>query len=213
MVEEINQGNDRGVDFKKMKSRLIRRYNQTYHFIKNLDEDDRSYVSKRRIAIHKLIYLLIALIQLRNGSRISEACEAFLKFMRENKFSDKVIVKIAKSKSTKLKKGTKIKYETKTRFRKMVFPENWIKPHLCNDIRWHLKYIKPDKLRKRVLDYLLNNFNCNTHSLRYAWINEMIFHRKKDMALVAKHIGHSNLSQMITYTQNLYADKLMDEDI
>src|SRR5208282_1229521 len=181
--------------------------------INTMSEDEQNYISKRRKLMHRLIYLLIAMIQLRNGSRISEACEAFKLFINSNDFEKKVIVKIAKSKSIKYKKDTGEQYTTKARFRKMIFPEDWIKMEFTDDIKFYLKNIEFDRLKKRVLDYLLLNFDCNTHSLRYSFINHMLYDLKKEMSLIAKFVGHVDTNQIVRYTQNKNVDKLFDEDI
>ncbi len=205
--QKVAKGFDRDVNYKTMKKRLTKRYEKIRQEIEDLPEDHKSYVSKRRIMIHKLIYIVISMIQLRNGSRISEACEAFREFIKDKNLEDKVIIKIAKSEKTK---GNNI---TKARYRKMIFPEKWIKFDLIKDMKFYIEYIKDDRLRKRVLDYLLNHLNCNTHSLRYAFINYMLYDQKIEMALVAKMVGHSNCNQLVTYTQSKNCDKLFDLDI
>lgn len=213
-IEQVQTGFDRGVNFKEMKKKLISTYDKTWKFIDGLDPDDRCFESKKKINIGRLIYQLIAMIQLRNGSRISEAVEAFYKFINEDDFEKRVLVKIAKSKSTKYKKYSKEKYITKTRFREMKFPNTWIEIKYLKKIKYYLKhYTTEKKLKKRVLAYLLRNLKSNTHSLRYAFINYMIYIKKEEMGKVAKHIGHSNLNQLIRYTQQLEADKLFDLDI
>ncbi len=212
-IKEVATGFDRSIDFKTIKKRFIRRYNNINKFIDDLDEGDRYYVSKFRVNLFRMIYLLIAMIQLRNGSRISEAVEAFLKFTSEESFNEKILVKIAKSESTKLNKKGK-KYLTKVRYRKMVFPSSWLET--TNNIKYldgYAKFIPARQFCKRVLDYLSTNFNCNTHSLRYAFINYMLYDKKKEITLVAKFVGHSSVSQLVRYTQNIRADELFDEEI
>ena len=73
--------------------------------------------------------------------------------------------------------------------------------------------IKCGRLKKRVLDYLLINFSCNTHSLRYAFINYMIYVKKRPINDVAKFVGHANVSQMVTYTQTKNSNQMFDLDV
>jgi integrase len=209
----IARGFDRGVDFKDMKKKFIAEYEALCNCIDKLDENDRYYVSKRKKFMHRLIYCLIASIQLRNGSRIIESCTALPLFLDNDDLDEKVIVKIAKSKSIKYKKDTKEKYETKARYRKMIFPTKWITLQFVKDIKFYLQYIEKERLMKRVLDYLLKDFKCNTHSLRYSFINFMLYDQKKEMTLVAKFIGHSNTNQLVRYSQLKESDKIFDLDI
>lgn len=210
---KIAQGFDRNVSFKKMKKKLIREFKNIGDDYKEISENDRYFKTKCEKALNKQIYLLISMIQLRNGSRISEAVEAVYNFLKNNDLSEKAIVKIAKSKSIKYKRETGEQYTTKTRFRKMTFPASWVEIENFDNIKNQIINIKKNKLRKRVLDYLLKRFKCNTHSLRYSFINYMLYEQKKEIGLIAKMIGHSNLNQLVRYTQNLEIDKLMDEDI
>jgi len=207
---DIAKGFDRGIDFKDMKKKLIVNYNFIVKFIDELNEDDKFYIRTRKKYLHRLIYNLIAMIQLRNGSRIVEACTALPLFLK-NGIDNKVIVKIAKSKSVKYKNGEQ--YETKARYRKIIFPFKWITLKFKKDIEFYIKLIDESRLMKRVLDYMLKYFNCNTHSLRYAFINFMLHDQKKEMSIVAKAVGHVNVDQMVRYTQTKNVDKLMDEDI
>jgi len=208
---DIERGFDRNVDYKKMKKRLIA-YLKTE--LKKL-----KFVSKKmkRIVINRIIYTLIAIVQLRNGSRISEAADALRQFVTSKNYNDRVIVKIAKSESIKYKKDTGEQYMTKKRYRRMMFPKTWFKFRLIrpilDDINYYILYIKEDRLKKRVLDYLLKYHHCNTHSLRYACINYLLYTKKLEMGIVAKFVGHSNVNQLVTYTQIKNTDKIFDLDI
>lgn len=210
---EINQGFDRNVVFTRIKKKLTREYKQVSKHYKELDPTERYYSSRSNKDLNKLTYLLISMIQLRNGSRISEAVDAIYLLLNNEHLDEKVIVKIAKSKAVKYKRETGEKYITKTRYRKMTFPIGWIGESRLKSIKKHLTEITKVRLKKRVLDYLLKNFNCNTHSLRYSFINFMLYTKQKEIGLIAKIIGHSNLNQLVRYTQNIEADKIMDEDI
>jgi len=208
-------GFDRGVDFTTMKDKLCKDYDKLCQDGFNLYKDGKNYEKDKNTIMRKIIYTIIAMIQLRNGSRISEAVNAFGIFLEKDRdLNQKVLVKIAKSKALKTKKNTNEKYITKTRYRKMIFPGEWIGHDIPNadEIRDYLENYDGN-LKKRVLDFLHNNYNCNTHSLRYAFINYMLYDQKKEMALVAKFVGHSGVGQLVRYTQAKEADKLFDLDI
>lgn len=215
---KINQGFDRGIDYIPIKNKFISKYKQLKE--KYIPEGVICY-SNLKLA-RKMIYLTIAMIQLRNGSRISEAVEAFKKFYEKDDFLTYQIVKIAKSESIKYKPdGTK--FITKARYRKMMFPYKWISP-ICKCDKDHDYYelyksfrvfSKRDskKLKKGVLDFLLNNFYCNTHSLRYAFINYCIYELKRPLPDIAKFVGHSDVTQLTRYTQLKNTDKIFELDI
>jgi len=213
----IFQGFDRGVEYKSMKEKLIKEYDIQKINLDALDNNSASYVSQKRILNYKLIYLLISMIQLRNGSRISEAVDAFRQFIDENDFKTKVIVKIAKSESIKYKKGTGEKFLTKIRYRKIKYPDTWVSyddfSDYISDFDSRIKYLPNKRIQKRVLDYLLKYFYCNTHSLRYAFINYLLYDQKRPMTDVAKFVGHSNINQLVTYTQLKNTDQIFDLDI
>jgi|HubBroStandDraft_3_1064219.scaffolds.fasta_scaffold07901_2 integrase len=210
---DVAHGFDRGIDFNTIKAKLIKEYDDLKSKFSDLDFDDKFYVRRKRMIFHKMIYCIIALIQLRGGSRISEAVSAFKKFITTGNFDNKVLVKIAKSESIKYKKETKEQFKTKARYRKMMFPSDWIEISDEEDLDFYSKVIPNKKLQKRVLDYLLQYFDCNTHSLRYAFINHMLYDQKKEMSLVARFVGHTNVQQLVTYTQQKQTDKMFDMDI
>jgi len=208
---DIARGFDRNVDYKTMKRQLVD------HLMSELTKLETATKKSKRIIMNRIIYTLIAMIQLRNGARISEAVDAMQLFITNKNYNEKVIVKIAKSETTKYKKDTGQEYLTKKRYRKMMFPKNWfkfskIKP-ILTDINCYILYIKQERLKKRVLDYLLKYHKCNTHSLRYACINYLLYTKKLEMGIVAKFVGHSNVNQLVTYTQLKNTDKIFDLDI
>ena len=123
---KISLGFDRGLEFKETKNLFINEFEKIGNQLDILNIETTNYVSQRRILIHKLIYLLISMMQLRNGSRISESCDAFKIFMVSRKFDKPVLIKIAKSECTKYKKDTGEAYKTKKRYRKMKFPSTWL---------------------------------------------------------------------------------------
>ena len=207
--QKINQGFDRGVDYGVMRDKLVKEYER----LDNLLYNDELPPAAHRICSFKLAYCLIAMIQLRNGSRISEAVDAFRKFISCKKFTQRQYIKIAKSESIKYKRDTKEKYITKRRNREMMFPNKWISVSHIDTISSYIKDISNKRLQKRVLDYMLKYHKCNTHSLRYAFINYMLYDQKRPMTDIAKFVGHSSINQLLTYTQLKNTQQIFDLDI
>lgn len=202
MEEEKPKGSfDRGLNFEEIKDRLLTKTNILF---KRLQK-----IAKPQLALKQLSYCIIALIQLRNGSRISEAIKAF-KYFITNGIKKEAQIKISKSDATKIvkKDGKKRKIKLQARFRSIIFPNKWISPKIFKCVRESdlEEWISSSRMRKRVLDYLLNHFNANTHSLRYAFINHMLYEKKVEMGLVSKIVGHANMDMLVTYTQKKNAD-------
>lgn len=203
--EQFSKGFDRGLKFSEIKEELIDHLTKHY---KNLHKPHTAF--KKKKLINKLCYVLIALIQLRNGSRISEAVEAFLKYCDSDSTDEQVFVKIAKS-----RKNTK-DIQTKARYRKMVFPTSWIDMDIWDYVlttKTLTKLIQNKRIEKRVLDYLLKFCNSNTHSLRYAYINHLLMDLKVPMNTVSKLVGHLRLDQLLSYTSNRAIDETLGMDI
>ena len=60
---------------------------------------------------------------------------------------------------------------------------------------------------------MIYNFSCNTHSLRYAFINHMIYVENRPLPDIAKFVGHKNINQLVTYTQQKNCNKIFDLDV
>lgn len=212
---EISKGFDRNIDYEPIKKKLIDHFYKLQTKLNNLDNTKDDYERRKKMILGNIIHTLIPMIQLRCGSRISEACNAFVLFCKKG-FDRKVTVKIAKSEAIKYKKddkGKRKKFITKARYRNMVFP-NWIDiQNIEEDLKKRLKELPIYRLKKRVLDYLLRYFDCNTHSLRYACINYLIYDKKLPLNTVAKLVGHVGLNQLTTYTQQKNVDKVFEIDM
>jgi hypothetical protein len=211
--EEITKGWDRDVDYKPMKKKLIKEFEQQQTKFKKSPFKVR--------ATNKLIYLIISMTQLRNGCRVSEAINAFRMFIKDG-IKEKVTVKIGKSDGTKYKfdKNTnkKIKFKTKARYRQIMFPITWFKDRdiykfITKVMASKMGFLEHTDMKRRIANYMKRNHGCNTHSLRYAFINYMIYEEKRPLNDVAKFVGHVDLSQLVTYTQRKNCDQIFDLDI
>ena len=144
----------------------------------------------------------IALIQLTNGSRISEAIKT-TDFFVKNPSKKSTYIRISKRKDNAS--------------RAMKLPIN-ITPKILNLIQLVFnQYDIQDekdmaKLSSKTRTYLYDNFNkINTHSLRYALINYLSIKKNVPLNLVSKVVGHKNLNQLITYTQNHHVDDMLEK--
>lgn len=161
---------DKGVDFDSMYHRLLRR-------IHSVKKDTTR------------CYLAIALIQLRNGSRISEAIRTFKEWIQTSK--TEIYVKVSKKK----------RHED----RLMIIPPELEQYRLsCVE----LLDVNDKVLRERVRAILYYYFKINTHSLRYAFITYLL-RSGVNPALVSKVIRHSRLDTLMSYVQVKEAEKVL----
>ena len=134
-------------------------------------------------------YLMVALIQLRNGSRISESIRAFKEWIKTNK--TELYIKVSKKR--------------REESRLMVIPQEILNYRLlCVD----LLDVNDKTLRERVRATLYYYFNINTHSLRYAFITHLL-RSGVNPALVSKMIRHSRLDTLLSYVQVKEADNIL----
>jgi site-specific recombinase XerD len=161
---------DKGVDYESTYSRILRKIDSV-----------KSSTTK--------CYLAIALIQLRNGSRISEAIRAFKEWIRSNR--TEIYVKVSKKK----------KEET----RLMIIPNEIIHYRLyCVD----LIDVNDIVLRERIRATLHYYFKINTHSLRYAFVTHLL-KSNVNPAIVSKIIMHSKLDTLLHYVQIKHSEDVL----
>ena len=132
----------------------------------------------------------ILLIQLRNGARISEAVRAFKAFILNG--SRELEVNVSKKR--------------KPEMRLMVIPTE-----LTDEIRVrcaHLASVDDRTLKLRTANWCRRFLRLNTHSLRYAFVTHML-RSGVNPAVVAKILRHSDLSQILTYTQVKEAENVL----
>lgn len=159
-------GWDKNVDYEYMYHRLLRDISR----------------SKKRL---DACYSSILLIQLRNGSRISEAVRAYQKYL------------MTKQRELMIRVSKKKKYEE----RLMIIPDQ---VKICAE----LSQVKEDTLIERVRKYAEYHYNINTHSLRYAFITYLL-RSGVNAAIVAKITKHRSLEHILTYTQAKAAEEIL----
>lgn len=193
---------DRDVDYDDARIKLIDHYN---FLIERLHNPKYS----QPLTLRKIIFTLIAMTQLRNGSRISEAVRAFYSYNHKQSFLPSVKVKISKSDAQKTNKSGQ-PYKPKARLRDIKFQKFVDITDIQHLIFTQLKKLDFKKLSKRVLDYLQAHFQFNTHSLRYACVSYLLNTKHQDVVTVARFIGHNNVNTIIKYCQAKNVEKLYD---
>ena len=161
---------DKGLDFEATYSRILRHMKRAKPPAKCYDG--------------------ILLIQLRNGSRISEAVRAFKAFLN----TKSVEVEVQVSKVSKRREA-----------RLMVIPRELLSiASSCRD----LKDVEEKVLVNRVKNYCVDTYGFNTHSLRYAFIT-FLLRQGVSPAIIAKITRHSRLDFILTYTQEKAAEEIL----
>ncbi len=136
---------------------------------------------RRRIG--RLADILVLLIQLRNGCRVGEAIEALRRFCETGE--REVEVRIEKKRVP----------QTRT----VVLPRSVT--------REDLRLVSPvvgGLNRHRVKAFARYHLGVNTHSMRYAFVTRLA-ERGVSAQLIAKILGHSDLSHLLRYTQKAKA--------
>ncbi|MCX8209355.1 MAG: hypothetical protein N3G79_06930 [Sulfolobales archaeon] len=163
---------DKGIDFETAAELLIK----------------RMFKSKSRL---RKCYYAVLLIQLANGSRISEAVKAYIEYLKTK--NSMVEVEVSKKK----------KPET----RKMKIPRV-----IMRDEFHCVEFLDEDfdKLVNRIKVFSLRRLKINTHSLRYAFITYLL-KQNISPSIIAKITKHSKLDFIITYTQEKAAEETLGE--
>ncbi len=179
---------DRNVDYVKIREEFL----ETIYNIINYEKIEK-YI--------RIVYLVICLIQLRNGSRISEAIKCF-RLLKNDNITNKLKVPLSKRKKDNVK-------------RSFILPKfldvNIVELSL---IIADTKIFNDDihNVGSRIRKYLLTYHNrINTHSLRYAYVNYLLSDKNLNINNVAKIIGHTTVKHIVRYTQNKKAEEILDE--
>jgi len=154
---------DLGIDFMKAK--------------KYFEHKLRTEKSDRRYSKYAIM-----LIQLTNASRVSEAVEAFNRFLETGK--RELWVRVRKKKGNDL--------------RRMLIPST-------------VEHRGVPCTAATVKMFAKRRCGINTHSLRYALIGYLSFVKKQPPQIIAKMTHHSKLDMILKYTQQRLADELLDE--
>jgi Phage integrase family. len=137
-------------------------------------------------------YAAIALVSLRNGSRIGEAIEAFKEFLRTSK--TRIYVKVEKHK--------------KEDYRLMIIPKELVEEDFS--VCYPLLEKDKDVIRANVNKYLHRKLGINCHSLRYAFITYML-EKGVSPAIIAAITRHKNLNMILRYTERKEAERVLEE--
>jgi len=133
--------------------------------------------------------LVLAIIQLRNGLRVSETVRAYKYFLKHKSLEFEIEV-------SKRKKPEK---------RLVVIPEfllGWI-DNCIEDLH------KDDRqIYTRYWLFLYRRYGLNTHSLRYAFITYLL-REGVSPSIVAKITKHRRLDYILTYTQEKVAEDVL----
>ena len=180
--DNINGTFDKGVDYSQANEKFITDINNLLN---------QAYMNAHELK--RLTYLVIALIQLQNGSRISETINAVKMFIANHDLKVAIII-IAKRKDG---------------FRRKILLPELITKEIMERIKPEIKNDTIEELSKKIRMFLTRHYGWNTHSLRYALINYLAIENKVPVNLVSKLVGHKNMNQLLTYTQNKHVDELL----
>jgi len=143
-----------------------------------------------RAAWSRYCYAIVLLVQLRNGSRVSEAVDAVVEMARAGKREVRVRVR-------KRRDGA---------VRVMVLPRE-LRPRDLAPCRDALSG-DPERVVERVKAYAKRVLGWNTHSLRYAFITHLL-RRGVSPSIIAKITGHATLDYILRYTQRKTAEEVL----
>lgn len=178
-------GWDMGLNFKEVEELLLREIDK---HVTTLSTRRSKYFTN--LAKKRLLYLSVLLTQLYNGCRVSEACEAILKWLRSGDREVKVKVR-------KRRDG----YE-----RLIVIPSRVI---VLRQYLEEFKDVNVDELTLRVKVFASRTLKINTHALRYAWITYMARELKEPAQIIAKISGHKKLDYILHYVEKKEAEEIL----
>ncbi len=138
-----------------------------------------------RAALRDVNILILALL---NGLRISEAIECYYQWLESNGAGSRFNVRLAKSKG---------------RTRLCLVPEIFDKVDLA------ATRSLPRPRKQALNNFARRNFNFNTHSLRYAFINYLLS-KGVDVPTVSRIVGHKSLDTILTYIQSRRAQETLE---
>jgi integrase len=138
-----------------------------------------------RASLRDANILILALV---NGLRISEAIDCYYQWLESNGAESRFNVKLAKSRD---------------RYRLCIVPGIFDRVDLAATRGL------PRPRKQSLNNFSRRNFNFNTHSLRYAFINYLLS-KGVDVPLVSKIVGHKNLDTILSYIQSRRAQETLE---
>jgi hypothetical protein len=152
--------------------------------------------------LKKFCYLVIGLIQIRNGARIGEVAEAMKLFCNGSHNRDV---------------ETLVQKRKDEYYRQIVLPGeitaadiNYIKPVIDERFGkdWQGRAANQNKMLfvQTVSRFFKNTFGFSTHALRYCFISFMAVTKKLQPNVIAKITGHRTLDMILNYTNKKLAD-------
>ncbi|MEM2377602.1 MAG: tyrosine-type recombinase/integrase [Candidatus Korarchaeum sp.] len=140
----------------------------------------------------RLALCMVLILQLRNGCRVSEAVEGLKKMAQAGE--RRAVVRVRKSKDDRL--------------RIIVLPK-FIGDHDLRTLRDEIAGITEDQVKS----FARYNLGLNTHTLRYAFITHLAIEKGVQPNVIAKITGHKNLDHLITYTQKVKAEEILEREV
>lgn len=154
----------------------------------------------------RMAKVAILWIALRNGSRLSEAIEAYNLYAAEGDRRPKVRVRkrgfsYTKDENGKKKRASKSKEPENPVYRLMLVPEEIQRPLI--------PYLRSaDEISRFCQAW----FDFNPHSLRYSFVSHL---SKKGIApqIIAKITKHASLNMILSYTSDQKADEILSDGV
>lgn len=169
-------------------------YEKTYKLLLKDLEEAKKKVGPR--ALKRRLYLIIALTQLRNGSRIGEAIDFIYSISQDYKREALITVEKRRDNHQRL----------------MVLPKEITKTDILTikGILEELKTHGKKGLVVKISTWIKKTYGFNTHSLRYAFVSYLA---KKGYPpqLIAKITGHRRLDYILHYTQEKMAKEILKD--
>jgi len=183
------KGWDRKIPFEQLSRRLLDDFNLVV---------GEWYRKKTKKNISKqLVYYAILLIQLYNGTRISEAIDGFKEWLVKNQSEVEVKVRKRKDGETRIVVIPDI----------IKFNRNIIERAVEFAFNNNLDLIKPKNLEK----WSLINFDINTHTLRKAWESYMSRKWQGDVTAITNWQGRKRVDSHLVYLRREeFKDKFKD---
>ena len=180
----MKDGNwDMELDYEQTKIKLINRIKQ-YRIKKPLYKRDKIAYT----------YLLVGLLQLRNGCRIGEAIEGMIRIIESNEKEVKV----------------KVEKRRDNAKRKIILPKEIEECDLkiAKEVieSWKEKELR--RIANNISVWFLTNLGINTHSLRYAFISHL-GKQQVPAQIVASITKHKSINMIMKYTQDKIAEDVL----